>query len=629
MARTTSLLGALIALLTWPIASAIPRVGPDGSWVAGLYMALSEGLQFGTEFVFTYGPLGFLEQPALYGGNLWIVALLYRTAIGVALAIALLWAARRSLPLPIAAIVVYALLALGRLEAAAVLLIFLVCVAAIWEEPPKGAPILLALGGGALGAVELLGKLNYGISIVALCLIALLALPGRTRYLSTFAATLGGSFVLLWLAAGQSLAHLPAFFSNSLEVLSGYSEAMSTNVSDVGWQRPWAAVAVVLLAVAAALGSRGQPRNRQLPLIALTLVFGFLMFKQSFVRQGLGNATDFFPLMLGAAIGISWTLLGKVPRLPPRAPVVALLGPLAALTIVAFPGVSLVRALGPSDHVEFLRQDLRALASGNERRVMAEEGARSMKAYYRLDPASLRALRGRSVDIEPWEIGAAWAYGLNWQPLPVIQGYQAYTTRLDALNANALADTARPTALLRQNTAAFGDAVDPSIDDRNPSWDPPMAARAMLCNYRPVHSTLRWQILYPAPDRCGPEQLIRRVQTETDRPIAVPRASPGSIVFARIYGLEVTGPEQIRTFLYRARQRTATVDRSRTWRLVPGTAADGLILNAAKVDDFAPPFALAPHAHSLTLSLAGDSGRPIEIAFYKQRVCASGSFRRC
>ena len=620
LALSSPVLGGLIALLTWPISSPKPKVGTDPSWVAALYMGLRDGLQFGTEFVFAYGPLGFLEQPALYDSGLWVVALLFRTLIYVALAAALLSAARRALPLPLAAAAVYALLAIGYLEASAVLLTFVVCVAAVSADPPRGTPSLIAIGGGVLAAIELLGKLNFGIAIAGLCLVALLGLPERRRNVPLFGGVFLVSLVALWLIAGQSIDHLPDFASNSLQVLSGYSEAMPVNVSDVDWQRPWALASVVLLIGAAALAGLREPRSRRLSLVGLAALFGFLVFKQSFVRQGLGNASDFFPLMLGAGLGLAWRLPARVPRLPAHAPLLGLLAPLAVLSIVAFPGPSFLEALKPSDHVEFLRQDVEALVSPGKRRKLTAEGAEAMRSHYRLDDASRRRLSRRAVAVEPLEIGAAWAYGLDWHPLPVIQGYQAYTPDLDQLDAEALEGSNRPTAILRQNPAAFEGSPHTSIDERNISWDPPAAARAMLCNYRAVRTTRRWQVLYPTADRCGQVRRVGHLQIETGRPIRVPSPPPGAFVFARIHGLGVSGLEQLRTFLYRARQRTATVNGTRTWRVVPGTAADGLILAAAPGVDFPPPFALAPRAHTLTLEVAGDPGREIEIDFYAQEI---------
>ncbi|HWO47076.1 MAG TPA: hypothetical protein VNM41_03365, partial [Solirubrobacterales bacterium] len=527
--------------------------------------------------------------------------------------------ARRAMPLLLAAALVYAVLVVGRLEAVAVLLAFAACAAALGEDPPPRAPFLIPIGGGILAAVELLGKINFGVTILALCLIAVLAGSDRRRSLPLFAATLFSSLLVLWVLAGQSPADVPDYVSHSLEVLGGYSEAMAADVTAVGWQLPYAVAAVVLLVAAAAVAGAGRGRLRQLALTLLAAVFGFAMFKQSFVRQGLGNASDFFPLMLGAALVLAWQLPDRVRRLPPHAPAALLLAPLVALSIAALPSPSLWHSLQPGDHVEYLRQDLDALAGSGEREELIEEGADSMRSTYRIDPATLAALRDREVAVEPWEIGAAWAYDLEWKPLPVIQGYQAYTPALDALDVDALASPRRPAAILRQNTAAFQGVVDRSIDDRYPPWDPPAAAIEMLCGYHAVRTTPRWQVLYPAAERCGAERQIARVTASTGEAIRVPAPARGSIVFARVDGLGVEGLETLRSLLYRARERWATVNGEESWRVVPGTLGDGLILRSDPRVDFPAPFRLAPQARTISFRLAGGE-RAIEVAFFSQRI---------
>jgi hypothetical protein len=123
-----------------------------------------------------------------------------------------------------------------------------------------------------------------------------------------------------------------------------------------------------------------------------------------------------------------------------------------------------------------------ALLDPGKRAGLAAEGRRTMRRVYDLDPATRREIGRRSVDVEPWEIGVAWAYGLDWHPLPVIQGYAAYTSHLDGLNAAALAGGEGPELILRQAAGA-------SLDDRLEGWDPPAAHLAMLCNYAPVRQS--------------------------------------------------------------------------------------------------------------------------------------------
>ena len=64
--------------------------------------------------------------------------------------------------------------------------------------------------------------------------------------------------------------------------------------------------------------------------------------------------------------------------------------------------------------------------------------------------SSRRRLRAAVADhpvaVDSFESSLAWAYGLNWHPVPVLQTYVAYTAALDRRNADALERCARPTS---------------------------------------------------------------------------------------------------------------------------------------------------------------------------------------
>jgi hypothetical protein len=145
--------------------------------------------------------------------------------------------------------------------------------------------------------------------------------------------------------------------------------------------------------------------------------------------------------------------------------------------------------------------------------------------------------------------------------------------------------------------------------------------RAMLCRYRAAVTTPRFQLLERTRDRCGPIMELGSVQAETGRPIDVPAAAdPAEMVFARIDGAEVGGWEVLRNALYRAQARTVELDGGGSWRLVPATAADGLILRLGQAYDYPRPFALAPNADSIAIRIAGGEERPIKVTFFAQRV---------
>ena len=513
------------------------------------------------------------------------------------------------------------LLIVGYLEAAVVLLAFIWCLVALDEEAPRFAAPLIVYAGGVVAAIELLGKANFGIAVLAFCAIALAGLENRRRNLPAFAGIAVVGLVALWLASGQALANVPDFASNLAQVIGGYSAAMGADLGGFGWEPPGAGAAIALLLGAAALAGRDRPLPPRLALLALTALFAFLNFKQGFVRQGPDSRAQFFVIMLGGGLALAALLPMRLPTLPPWAASLALVAPLLALTVMALPNPSFWRSLEPGDHVSFLRDDLHAFFSPTERKRVQSEGREAMKASYDLDRRTLRLVAQRPVHVDPLEIGVAWAYGLNWHPLPVIQDYQAYTPSLDRLNAEALSDGTGPARILRQNTGSAGSGGGEAVDDRFPGWSPPVAKLAMLCNYRALRTTGRWQVLGRSGNRCGPARPLGVVGAKTGEKIAVPAPRHRrEIVFARIHGLGVDGWEKLRSFAYRARDRTVTFDGERSWRLVAATAEDGLIMRAAPGVDFPRPFQLAPDAREFSVQVDGGGSRQIQVDFFAQRV---------
>ena len=144
-------------------------------------------------------------------------------------------------------------------------------------------------------------------------------------------------------------------------------------------------------------------------------------------------------------------------------------------------------------------------------------------------PEALAQLQGHSVAVEPWEIGVAWAYELDWQPLPVFQNYTAYTPSLDRLNSAAVEDPDGPERILRDDTqVVVPEFPGPDLDGRYPGWDPPEQARAVLCNFAPLYADELWQVLGRVPDRCG--RAARAGLRSAPLPgvaVKVPRAGPG------------------------------------------------------------------------------------------------------
>ena len=77
------------------------------------------------------------------------------------------------------------------------------------------------------------------------------------------------------------------------------------------------------------------------------------------------------------------------------------------------------------------------------------------------------------MQIDPHETSLAWTYELDWQPVPVLQLYSAYTPYLDQVNTSALEGPSAPTGVLVSAPFKFG------TGDTNPAWVSPQYQLAL------------------------------------------------------------------------------------------------------------------------------------------------------
>lgn len=603
-------LGALAAVATWNVSFVAPSPGLDQSTVAASYLAAERGMHFGTQFVFVFGPLGFLRGPWLWYGGLAVLAFLYQAALHVALCVSLVWGLRRTLAPAASLIATFILVASAPSLDVPVTLAAVWCLAALSPTSSSLATRTVVFGGPVLGAVETLRYLRDGPVILVMCAITLLARKSSRRDLELFLGLSVTTFALLWFAAGQAVSNIPSFLQNSLQMVSGNSEAM-------GLPRPPGVsieyligevlISAVLVAAAALTSANGRTRGAAAMVIALA---SFSLYKEAAVRSDFVHTSIFYASAAGLTAALAFG----------RRRMVAV----AALAAVALLNLR-IDAIGGSpanfDAAAYARtasRQIRLLFMPSRRRSITSNSRASLAAHYQLPSATLRLLQGYTVHVDPAEVAVAWLYRLNWDPLPVIQDYGAYTSSLDHLDAAALRSPTGPQRILRENLAVVDQGDE--IDGRLGAWDPPGKTLAMLCNYVPLQTTVRWEVLAKTQDRCGAPQLVGSIDTDFNATVSVPSAPLGGIVYAVIKGAGVSGLERIRTFLYRAKFRYAQLDGAVTIRLVPGTTGDGMLMRAAPGVDYPDPFQLSPNGS--TIKLLGVSG-PLQIRFYSMSVRAT------
>jgi hypothetical protein len=601
VARWELLAGAVIAVLTWPFHDLAPQAGLDPSWVIGLSMAAQRGLDFGQEVVFTYGPLGFLDVPSLATIGGFRLATLFQVVLRVALATVLVAGATRAFPRWLAVVFAYLAMLLLVRDDPGIVLAAAAAVLVLRRDGPPPVAVTVALG--VLTGIELLAKLSTGVGVLAVLGLALLAVPGRRwRLLAVYAGSTAAVFLICWIAARQGLDALPGYAGHSASVISGYTAAMGIRNPGLNWQFVLVPVAAALLGYGMWLGLRGRPAwTQRLGWLALA-AFLFLQFKAGFVRHD-EHSRQYFSAILPLIPLSGWYLA--------RRSEVALATLAAAIMVVAASGSSLGDVPSPTAGVsDFVRQANLTVDAG-ARNDEVTEARQEMQYLYAIDGRLLARAGDAPLTVLPFEIGVAWAHGLNWRPLPVFQDYQAYTPSLDDLNADALASDDGPAKVLRY--------FDPGVDGRLEVWDPPREKVTLLCHFRQEIAASRWQLLTRVPDRCGAPRRVSVAEVGLGQPLTVPAAPPGTVLVARVLdGVEPGLLERVVGFAYKPRDRFIVVDQKYRYRLVTATAGDGLIVTSPPDADFPIPFRMAPQLRTLSFEVgrgAQPTARRVRVAF--------------
>ena len=588
----TIFIGSLLAWFNWPLPLGAASPGLDGSWHIALHHATQLGMDFGTEIVFTYGPLGFLMVPSPYLGVTTALALVVGAVVHVSASVLFVHLSRKQFRL-IAAIVAAALAGrvLDWLELAETLVVlaFLFSVVLIQRQWTGRGEAALAAGAGTTAGVLLLTKLNAGVVVTLLLGITVFALSGRPPWqrLAIFVATLLVSLSAAWLLAGQPLGALLAWVALSYEITLGYSSAMGVQDPSREWQLFAVPVVASVLGVASFDRSRAWPRRNRVALAALMFVIGFASWKTGFVRW---HSQFFF----ATAFLMSYAFLSAEHWRTTILTGAALL--LAFLASVHSTAGTLVDPLflDPLSRPETALKSVGLLWSPDARAGAVATNRQLLQDAYAIDDQMLSVAAGHTVHIDPWSAGVAWAYPeVSWAPTPVFQSYSAYTPPLDRANARFLSGVDGPQFVLRQ--------AGQSIDLRNQWWESPEARLAIVCNYAEHSATAYWQLLERTSDRCGAETVLSSVSVFAGTVVELPAPSPRDITIIRIHGLGGNPVDRAWTSLYKGREWFLEINSATRFRLVPATANGPLIVSLPEAVGGTAPFDIGVPIHRIEL----------------------------
>ena len=263
-----------------------PGFGMEPSWHLLMNKAFSAGWVFGEQFIWTYGPLGFLEWRIPYGVSLWyyagfdlLIVLLFLGLARDAVRLKLDWALAAGC---CAALFVAKALVNDASPAALYCLVICLLLRNL-RQPGFITSACLVFG----SVILFFYKLNLGFATFGLCsLVCLFKAVTKDKSARLWVLLVLSHLLLVWLLASPLHVSLGAYVGNGLTIVRRYSDGMGLGPAP-GTLSHWViclffAASLVVSAVAAAKGGCAKEPLLFWLVAAASL---FVLFKAAIVRS--------------------------------------------------------------------------------------------------------------------------------------------------------------------------------------------------------------------------------------------------------------------------------------------------------------------------------------------------------
>lgn len=471
-----------------------PTGGVDPSWKISINMALHQGLVFGKDWVFTYGPLGFLSTrvPTYIG----ITPILIYDIFVVSVLIYVLIYTFKSLNNTVKWLAVPYFIMMISHNSEATFQLFTLFIFLVFHHYRTKSIISLVLA-TTISVLIFFIKLNLGLvaSVILYGYFVIQIASDTTSRLKI--VVFWASHLALILLLGQILnVHLIPYVKGALNIINNYNDAMFS-VDFVNLTARYAyfniALALIIILALAVFLIYSFPlilksRSDIFILIVMFLAW-YLGFKQGFTRFGFAGMS--YPFFYGALfVGISYLFIEN-------ATIKSRLGDVFMIFLLISPFVS--TGLGFAfNKVTLPYQDIIFTNLPFQQKLQD----RKNREEYHIDDKVSQKFKGKTVDIVPHEISYAFFNDLNYNPRPAIQSYQAYNNYLTSLNYTKYLSPTAPDFVLYN-------VPGPTDVQRYNFWSDSKTTLAMLQNYDYDTTTISKDSLQVVKKRSQHLQLVK------------------------------------------------------------------------------------------------------------------------
>ena len=466
----------LVAIAVFvPFSPGMPRERLDPSWVYGMNEAFAQGMSFGKDIVFTFGPYASIYTKTYHPATdqLMIWGALY-LAVSFSVAAYLNF---RSTGWPLM-IALFAVLSAVMYSRDALFFFYPMLVGvqvyrwAISLDSKKTAGLdeiaLKVVLFAPFGLFPLIkGSTLIASAAITVLSIALLAKRGQWRLCLLVGATPFVSLVIFWTLSGQSLIGLADYFVGLALIISGYTEAMAMNGDPIEYI--FYTFATATLVVFLLREAQGSAYDKSLVALVFLCIL-FLAFKAGFVRHDGHAICSGTMILLGALL--AGTLITARSSLT-----------LLVVCLVAWLSIDAAHIKTSSHSIKrnIKNTYFNAWIGLKQRTTEPEALERAFEARVNElnERGAITKLRG-SVDIYSYDQSYLIASGNKWNPRPVFQSYSVYNSRLAHLNKKHLLSGGRPDNIVFK--------LQP-IDGRLPSLEDGASWPVILSNYEPTSAS--------------------------------------------------------------------------------------------------------------------------------------------
>lgn len=432
----------------------------DGGWNRALNIAIRDNRIFGSEVVFTFGPLAYLSTR-----NTEYIKDIYVLLFDVFITTCLFLIFKKYLQANKRYFIVLLLSLLYFKGCEGSMLLFLLFTLYASMNLKEGFTNYLHVGIMAIsGVVVFFMKINFGLITLPLMVMIALYLLFKNRKMA------------IYFAAFSSVLFLGICFKTKIDVLSyvhygsimisHYGEAMQLPLPPSQANYVWALMtcSVFGLLLCYSMWRRITERKltiEHLAIYGMLMLNMFLVYKNSFTRNDGHNEIIFgyMPFFMAMTLWVLDRTKGVVPAM---AMAFVFVATDANITLPhGNEGKSFLYNAFLAPNVNYAKNFFRKQENTIDTTLVI--------------PADKKAMIGNaSIDIFPVDVAVMQQNDMNYYPRPTIQSYAAYSPELDSVNAKHFFRKNRPEWVMHWTW---------SIDNRYPMWDEPLTSAMLRMNY--------------------------------------------------------------------------------------------------------------------------------------------------